>query len=63
MDEEEEEDEDGEEEEEEINPCLLGRLGLGAITHAMQNQASRNQDEIASKMWEDYTAWIVDNDM
>jgi hypothetical protein len=65
--EDEEEGEEGEEgegdEEEEVDLCLLGNLGIGAITHDIQVRASKNRDHIASEMWKDYTAWLAANNM
>ena len=50
-------------EEEEVDPCLLGNLGIGAITRDIQVRASKNRDDIASAMWKDYTAWLAANNM
>jgi hypothetical protein len=41
--------------EEDINLTLFGGLGFGAISHEVQDCASRKWDRLASEMWREYT--------
>jgi hypothetical protein len=47
--------------EDKIDLTQFGNLGFGVITREMQNRASRKRDEIASNMWREYTAFLVDD--